>query len=92
MTRSRLVPDNEHKVAQRCHWLTNEIAAIRDRLIPICDGEVERGRKLSTYDPKAGKRKATLKDAREICHHAVARIDQILNKFHEMEERDERFP
>lgn len=70
------------KLFHESHHLVNEILTIRDRLKPIADGEITRGRCLpGTINP--GLRKITLKDAQSIAKHAMARIDQIVNRFYD---------
>lgn len=67
---------------EESNQLVNEILEIRDRLRVIEEGQIERGRCLpGTIYP--GKRKLTMKDAQSIAKHAVARIDQIVNRFNE---------
>lgn len=64
------------------HHMANEMLGIRDKLQTIADGEIERGRCLpGTIYP--GKRKMKLADAQSIAKHAVARIDQIVNRFYD---------
>jgi hypothetical protein len=69
------------------HRLANDILEIRDRLKPIVFGEIQRGHCLAgnaeAYGGTRGNRKTTLKDAREIARHAIARIDQITSRFYD---------
>lgn len=79
--------DCNEKLFHEAHDLCNSILEIRDRLKPIVSGEIERGHCLAgnaaAYGGIPGRRKATLKDAREIAKHAIARIDQICSRFHD---------
>lgn len=74
---------DHNKLFLEAHQLANDILEVRDRLKAIEDGQVSRGRCLpGTIKP--GKRKITLKDAKSIAHHAIARIDQIVKRFHDV--------
>lgn len=75
------------RLFQEAHLLQNEMLMIRDRLKPIVDGEITRGHcragEREAYGGKPGKRKTTLKDAREIARHAIAYINRAVNRFEE---------
>jgi len=78
---------NEEILFNEANHLANEILTIRDRLKPIENGMIERGHCLAgdaaAYGGEPGKRKTTLKDAKGIVHHAIVKIDQIVNRFND---------
>lgn len=59
------------------------VVRVRDWLVPIATGEIERGRPISTYDAAPGNRKTTIKDAKPIAKRAIDRLNLAVNKFTE---------
>lgn len=71
-----------HEEVAAVYVFMNRMLEVRDRLDPILSGEIERGHCLAgnaaAYGGTPGKRKTTLKDAREIAKHCQA----IINRAH----------
>lgn len=82
-----------HEEIARVHKFTNAMLDVRDRLIPILKGEIERGHclpgKSTAYLDKPGFRKTKLKDAVEIARHIHAIINRAVNEIERPDEGDD---
>jgi hypothetical protein len=83
---------NARERACVCGDFINEVVTCRDMLLPIINGEIERGHCLpGQHEARgaiAGKRKTTLADARKIAKTIEFRINRAVNKFDRQMEND----
>ena len=74
-----------------CGDFINEVVTCRDLLLPIINGEIERGHCVGdreAFGGKPGKRKTTLKDAQAIAKTIEFRLNRAVNKFDQQMEAD----
>ena len=81
-----------HERAGICGDFINEVVTCRDLLLPIINGEIERGHCVAgereALGGKPGKRKTTLADARAIAKTIEFRLNRAVNKFDSQMEAD----
>lgn len=73
----------ERELGARICDLANDIASIRDRLKPITEGLIMKGRNINRYAIRPEYRKTTLKDARNIAEFVIKRLNECANKLDE---------
>lgn len=78
---------DEFEQAIWAHEISGEVMRARDALLPIIEGEIDRGHcspgERECYGGRPGKRKTMLADAKKIAKHVHFILNKLASKIHD---------